>query len=173
MGENKLVQRARGPCRARLEAIGCMTDTILTALLGGLLAIAGALAAAWYQLRIARRTRMHTVIAEQKVKTNAEAYEYLKEIERSLVQRSDEETLLLMRDRDAWLSANRLFLPRSFAEKWAALRLTVEWMVSELPAGPRHDDHIHDLRMKALRLTKDAFRAIYRDMGIDEHATPV
>src|SRR4030095_11691545 len=36
VGEKKLVQRARGLCRARLEAIGCMTDTIITAVLGGL-----------------------------------------------------------------------------------------------------------------------------------------
>ncbi len=150
-----------------------MTDTILTALLGGLLAFVGALAAAWYQLRIARRTRMHTVIAEKKVKANAEAYQYLKEIERSLVQRSDEETLLMMRDRDTWLSANRLFLPGAFPEKWAALRRTVEWMVSEMPQGPRDQDHTHDLRMKALRIAKDAFHAIYHDMGIEEHATPV
>ena len=150
-----------------------MTDTIVTAFLGGLLAIAGALTAAWYQLRIARRTRMHAIIAEKKVKANAEAYQYLKEIEQSLVQRSDEETLLLMRDRDLWLSANRLFLPEAFPERWAALRRTVEWMVSEMPQGPRDQDHIHDLRMKALRIAKDAFLAIYRDMGIEEHATPV
>lgn len=146
---------------------------MITALLGGLLAIAGALGAAWYQLRIARRTRMHAVIAEKKVKANAEAYQYLKEIENSLVQRSDEETLLMIRDRDAWLSANRLFLPGAFPEKWAALRRTVEWMVSEIPQGPRDPDHIRDLRVKALRIAKDAFRSIYRDMGIEEHATPV
>jgi hypothetical protein len=150
-----------------------MTDTIITAVLGGLLAIAGALGAAWYQLRIARRTRMHAVIAEKKVKANAEAYQYLKEIENALVQRSDEETLLMIRDRDAWLSANRLFLPVAFPEKWAALRRTVEWMVSEIPQGPRDPDHIHDLRVKALRIAKEAFRSIYRDMGIEEHATTV
>ncbi len=145
-----------------------MTDTIITALLGGLLAIAGGLAAAWYQLRVARRARMHAVIAEKKVKANAEAYQYMKEIERSLVQRSDEETLLLMRDRDAWLSANRLFLPGSFPEKWAALRLTVEWMVGHIPEGPRDQGHVHDLRMKALRLAKDAFQEIYQDMDLAE-----
>jgi len=89
------------------------------------------------------------------------------EIERSLAQRSDEETLLLMRDRDGWLSANRLFLPGSFPEKWAALRLTVEWMVGHIPEGPRDQGHIHDLRMKALRLAKDAFQEIYQDMGLE------
>lgn len=150
-----------------------MTDTIITALVGGLLAIAGTMVAAWYQLRIARRSRMNAVIAEKKIKANAEAYQYLKEIESSLVQRSDEETLLLMRDRDLWLSANRLFLPGVFPEKWVALRRTVEWMVSEMPQGPRDQDHIHDLRMKALRIAKDGFLAIYRDMGIEEHVTSV
>lgn len=145
-----------------------MTDTIITALLGGLLAIAGALGAAWYQLRIARRTRMHAVIAEKKVKANAEAYQYLKEIESSLVQRSDEETLLMMRDRDAWLSANRLFLPGAFPEKWAALRITLQWLAGRSPEGPRDLDHLHSLRVKALRLAKEALQEIYRDMGIDD-----
>ena len=114
---------------------------------------------------------MNAVMAEKKIKANAEAYQYLKEIESSLVQRSDEETLLLMRDRDLWLSANRLFLPGAFPEHWAALRRTVEWMVSEMPQGPRDQDHTHDLRMRALRIAKTGFLAIYRDMGIEEHAT--
>jgi len=154
-----------------LEAIGCMTDAILAALLGGLLAIAGGFVAAWFQLRITRRTRMNTLMAERKVKANAEAHQYVKEIERSLVQRSDEETLLLMTDRDAWLAANRLFLPGSFPEKWAALRITVQWLAVRSPQGPRHADHQHDLRMKALRLTKDALHEIYQDMGVEEDTT--
>jgi hypothetical protein len=145
-----------------------MTDAILTALLGGLLAIAGGFVAAWFQLRITRRTRMNAIIAEKKVKANAEAYQYMKEIERSLVQRSDEETLLLMADHDAWLSANRLFLPGSFPEKWASLRITLQWLVGRSPQGPKNPEHQHSLRIKALGLAKDALREIYDDMGVDE-----
>ncbi|HEU4930205.1 MAG TPA: hypothetical protein VFU38_10290 [Candidatus Krumholzibacteria bacterium] len=145
-----------------------MTDTIVTALLGGLLAIAGALAAAWYQLRIARRTRMHAVIAEKKVKANAEAYQYLKEIEHSLAQHSDAETLRLMRDRDVWLFANRLFLPGSFPQKWTALRITLQWLAGHGAEGPGDPDHVRALRIKALRLAKEALQEIYHDMGIEE-----
>jgi hypothetical protein len=145
-----------------------MTDAILAAILAGVLAIAGGFVAAWFQLRITQRTRMNAVIAEKKVKANAEAYQHMKEIERSLAQRSDEETLLMMNDRDEWLSANRLFLPGSFANKWAALRITVQWLAESSPASPRDTDHRHSLRVKALRLAKDALHEIYHDMDIDE-----
>ena len=145
-----------------------MTDAILAAILGGLLAIAGGFVAAWFQLRITRHARMNTIIAEKKVKANAEAYQYVKEIERSLVQRSDQETLLLMTDRDHWLAANRLFLPGAFPEKWAALRITLQWLVGRPPQGPRDYAHMHGLRMKALRIAKDALQEIYHDMGIEE-----
>jgi len=145
-----------------------MTDAILAAIVGGLIAIAGGLVAAWFQLRVARRARMHAIIAEKKVKANAEAYQYMKDIERSLVQRSDEETLLQLRERDAWLAANRLFLPGSFPEKWASLRITLQWLVGSPIEGPRDPDSAHRLRMKALRLAKDALAEIYEDMGIKE-----
>jgi hypothetical protein len=145
---------------------------MLTAIVGGLLAIAGGFAAAWLQLRTTRRARMNAIIAEKKVKANAEAYQYIKEIERSLVQRSGEETLLLMADRDGWMSANRLFLPGAFPEKWASLRITLQWLVGRPPEGPKGPDHQHDLRVKALRLAKDALHEIYDDMGIEESAYP-
>ena len=145
-----------------------MTDAILAAIVGGLIAIAGALVAAWFQLRVTRRTRMHAIIAEKKVKANAEAYQYMKDIERSLIQRSDEETLLQVKERDEWLAANRLFLPGSFPEKWASLRITLQWLVGSPMEGPRDADSAHRLRMKALRLVKDALTEVYEDMGIDE-----
>jgi hypothetical protein len=145
-----------------------MTDAILAAIVGGLIAIAGGLVAAWFQLRIARRARMHAIIAEKKVKANAEAYQYMKDIERSLVQRSDEETLLLLKERDGWLAANRLFLPGSFPEKWASLRITLQWLVGSSVEGPRDPDRAHRLRMKALHLAKEALAEIYQDMGIEE-----
>ncbi len=145
-----------------------MTDAILAAILGGLLAIAGGFVAAWFQLRITRRTRMNSIMAEKKIKANAEAHQYMKEIERSLVQRTDAETLALINQHEAWMSANRLFLPGSFPEKWETLRITLMWLVGSPVEGPRHRDHEHGLRMKALRLAKDALREIYEDMGIEE-----
>jgi hypothetical protein len=144
-----------------------MTDAILAAILGGLIAIAGGFVAAWFQLRIARRTRMHAIIAEKKVKANAEAYQYMKDIERSLIQRSDEETLLLLNEHDAWLAANRLFLPGSFPEKWASLRITLQWLVGSPMEGPRDPDTSHRLRLKALRLAKEALAEVYEDMEIE------
>lgn len=148
-----------------------MTDAILAAVVGGLIAIAGGLVAAWFQLRIARRARMHAIIAEKKVKANAEAYQYMKDIERSLVQRSDEETLLQLKERDAWLAANRLFLPGSFPEKWASLRITLQWLVGSPMEGPRDPDGAHRLRMKALRLAKEALGEVYEDMGIERSSS--
>lgn len=145
-----------------------MTDAILTALLGGLLAIAGGFVAAWFQLRITRRTRMNTIIAEKKIKANAEAYQYMKEIERSLVERTDAETLTLIKARDAWMSANRLFLPGSFPDKWEALRITLAWLVGSPMEGPRDPETTHRLRLKALHLAKDALTEVYQDMGIEE-----
>ncbi|HXV13492.1 MAG TPA: hypothetical protein VEC56_04745 [Candidatus Krumholzibacteria bacterium] len=145
-----------------------MTDAIVAAILGGLIAIAGGFVAAWFQLRIARRTRMHAIIAEKKVKANAEAYQYMKEIERSLIQRSDEETLLLLNRHDAWLAANRLFLPGSFPEKWTSLRITLQWLVGSPMEGPRDPDTAHRLRLKALRLAKEALAEVYEDMEIED-----
>lgn len=147
-----------------------MTDSTLTALLGGLLAIAGGFAAAWFQLHITQRTRMNTIIAEKKIKANAEAYQYMKEIERSLVERTDTETLVAIKDRDAWMSANRLFLPGSFPEKWEALRITLAWLVGSPMEGPRDLETTHRLRLKALHLAKDALAEVYEDMGIDDDA---
>ncbi len=145
-----------------------MTDAILAAILGGLIAIAGGFVVAWFQLRITRRTRMHAIIAERKVKANAEAYQHMKEIERSLAQRSNEETLLLLNELDAWLWANRLFLPGSFPEKWESLRITMQWLVGRPMEGPRDLDHTRSLRLKALRLAKEALQEVYEDMEIDE-----
>jgi len=139
---------------------------MVTAILGGLLAIAGGFVAAWFQLRIARRTRMHAIIAEKKIKANAEAHQYMKEIERSLVQHADVETLALIKRREAWMSANRLFLPGSFPEKWEALRITLTWLVG----SARDPDSTHRLRLKALHLAKDALAEVYEDMGIEDEA---
>jgi len=145
-----------------------MTDAILAAILAGLLAIGGGFVATWFQQRTTRRTRMNAIIAERKVKANAEAYQYMKEIERSLIQRSDAETLALITARDAWLSANRLFLPGSFPEHWTSLRITLQWLVGSPLEGPRDPDQTHRLRLKALRLAKDALQEVYEDMGIEE-----
>jgi len=144
-----------------------MTDAILAAILGGLLAIVGGFVAAWFQMRITRRTRMNTIIAEKKIKANAEAYQYMKEIERSLVERTDAETLTLIHARDAWMSASRLFLPGSFPDQWEALRITLAWLVGSPMEGPRDPETTHRLRLKALHLTKDALAEVYEDMGIE------
>lgn len=147
-----------------------MTDAILAAILAGLLAIVGGFVATWFQQRTTRRTRMNAIIAERKVKANAEAYQYMKEIERSLVERTDAETLALVKDRDVWMSANRLFLPGSFPEKWEALRITLTWLVG----SQRDPEATHRLRLKALHLAKEALTEVYEDMEIEptEHASP-
>lgn len=113
---------------------------------------------------------MNTIIAEKKIKANADAYQYMKEIERSLVERTDAETLALIKERDAWMSGNRLFLPGSFPEKWEALRITLAWLVGSPMEGPRDPETTHRLRLKALHLAKEALTEVYEDMGIEEDA---
>lgn len=147
---------------------------MVTAILGGLLAIAGGFTAAWFQLRIARRTRMHAIMAEKKIKANAEAHQHMKAIERSLVQHADAETLALIKRLDAWMSANRLFLPGSFPEKWEALQTTLTWLVGSPIEGTRDLNTARRLRLKALHLAKEALSEVYTDMGIEErtHKSP-
>ncbi len=145
-----------------------MTDTIIAAIVGGFIAIVGAFVAAWFQLRITRRTRMNAIIAEKKVKANAEAYQYIKEIEQSLIQRPFEETLQLLKQRDEWLAKNRLFLPGAFPKKWEALRITLAWLLGSPVEGPRNPETAHRLRLKALHLAREALAEVYEDMGIEE-----
>jgi hypothetical protein len=145
-----------------------MLGSVLTALVGGLLAIAGALSAHWFQNRATLRTRMSQVIAERKVSANADAYKFLKMIEGHLAERADAQALALMVGRADWLFANRLYLPASFTETWTALQATLRWL-SERPADPTHDiDDVHRLRLQALRYVKQAMRAIYHDMDFED-----
>ena len=146
-----------------------MTDTalsgVLAALVGGLLAIAGALAASWFQSRTTLRTRMNQVIAERKVTANADAYILMKMIESHIAERHDVEALTLLVAREGWLVANRLFLPAAFAETWLALRTTLRWMTD---ATATHDSEtLRRLRLQALRSVKDAMREIYLDMDFE------
>ncbi|HEX6791346.1 MAG TPA: hypothetical protein VF247_08565 [Candidatus Krumholzibacteria bacterium] len=147
-----------------------MADTLLSgvlaALVGGLLAVAGALAASWFQARITLRTRMNQVIAERKVSANADAYRYLKMIESHLAGHGEAEALTLLVAREDWLTANRLFLPPAFADAWMSLRTTLRWLTDETSKGD--SETLRRLRLQALRFVKDATRVIQRDMDFEE-----
>lgn len=147
-----------------------MTDSVLSgvlaALVGGLLAVAGALAASWFQARTTLRTRMHQVIAERKVSANADAYRFLKMVENHLSERGEAEALTLVVGREDWLSANRLFLPETFAETWQSLRTTLRWLADESTA--RDSETLRRLRLQALRFVKEAMRAIQQDMDFED-----
>jgi hypothetical protein len=139
--------------------------SILTAVVGGLLAIFGALTAHWFQKRSTLRTRMNQVIAERKVSANAEAYKNLKLIESHLAEHGDAEALKLADGREDWLVANRLFLPAAFMDTWLSLRTTLRWLADHSTTG---DSESHRrLRLQALRLVKEAMREIYHDMDFE------
>jgi hypothetical protein len=146
-----------------------MTDSVLSAVLGavvgGVLAIAGAYAGNWFQLRTTLRARMNQVIAERKVSANADAYRYMKVIELHLTEHTDAEALAFMHRRENWMFANRLFLPSAFAETWRSLRTTLRW-ISETP--PVYDSEtLRRLRLQALKLARKAMREIYHDMDLE------
>ena len=155
-----------------------MADTllngVLAALVGGLLAVAGALAASWFQSRTTLRTRMNQVIAERKVSANADAYRYLKTIEGHLTGHGEAEALTLILGREDWLTANRLFLPPAFAEAWTSVRTTLRWLADE--SGKSDSETLRRLRLQALRFVKDAMHVIEHDMdfadGAHELRTP-
>lgn len=148
-----------------------MTDAlggVLTAVVGGLLAILGALFAHWFQKRTTLRTRMSQVIAERKVSANADAYKFLKMIEGHLAEHADAHALALMVGRADWLFANRLFLPTGFTDIWTALQATLRWL-SDRPPDSVHDaDDVRRLRLQALRYVKLATREIYDDMDFED-----
>lgn len=73
----------------------------------------------------------------------------------------------LLSAHDAWLAANRLFLPGTFPQKWEALRITMKWLVGSPVEGARDPDTTHRLRLKALHLAKEALAEVYEDMGIE------
>jgi hypothetical protein len=138
---------------------------VLTALVGGVLAIVGAFAAGWIQKRATLRTRMKQVIAERKVSANADAYKYLKMIEHHLTEHNDAAALQLVVSHEDWLHANRLFLPSSFAETWRSLRATLAWLADA--SASVDDESPGRLRLQALRVVKEAMRGIYHDMDIE------
>jgi hypothetical protein len=140
-------------------------STVLAAAIGGVLAVAGALAAKWIQLRTAQRTRMNQVIAERKVSANAEAYKFMKVIEGHLAEHTDEQALTLMLSREDWLFENRLFLPSAFYATWLSLRTTLRWL-SETPMS-RDSDSLRRLRLQAMHFVKESLREIQRDMKFE------
>lgn len=148
-----------------------MTDAVVGALLvavvAGLLAIAGAFTANWFQARTTLRTRMNQVIAERKVLADADALKCLKLIENHLAEHTEAGALALMLGREDWLSANRLFLPAGFAEVWIALQTTLRWLTEGPPGSGNDFEDAHRLRLRALRYTKRAAQSIYRDMDFE------
>ena len=149
-----------------------MTDAalgaVLAATVGGLLAIAGAFTANWFQMRNTLRTRMNQVIAERKVSADAEALKYLKLIESHVAEHAEAQALTLMLSREDWLFANRLFLPARFGEVLNALQATMRWLSEG--AGTDVED-THRLRVRALNYVREAAQEIYQDMDF-ENGTP-
>jgi hypothetical protein len=140
--------------------------TLVASIVGGVLTLAGGLLAIWLKLRSVRRTRMNEIIAEHKVRVDAEAYVFLMEIEASLARKTPGDTLSLIARHDDWFAANRLFLPGAFPEKWAALRTTLQWSVDD-PLTQRGDpERVHELKVRALALIREAMHEVRADMEL-------
>ena len=151
-----------------------MTDAILGAMLaaavGGLLAIAGAFTANWFQMRTTLRMRMNQVIAERKVSADADALKYLKLIEAHLAEHTEAEALAFMLAHEDWLFSNRLFLPPGFSEIWTSLRAILRWLAEGPGVSVPDVEDVHRLRLRALHHVKQAAHEIYRDMDFENGA---
>ena len=150
-----------------------MTDSVLGAVLaafvGGMLAIAAAVGAGWFQSRKTMRTRMNQVIAENKVAANTDAYKYLKMVESYISEHADGAAHSLVTSNEDWLLTNRLFLPADFLETWRSLRTTLAWLTEPGSAGDL--ETVRRLRLQALALVQDAMRKIYHDMRVESDET--
>ena len=69
-----------------LQPTGTLTQGMLSALIGGLLAISGGWFAHLHLLRSARKIKMDEAVAARKVTANAEAYRNIKIIEGAFIQ---------------------------------------------------------------------------------------
>lgn len=139
---------------------------MLDTLLGGLLAILGGLGAIWLQLRYTRKNRMNELMAERKVTANAEAYRYAKEIE-TFPQRSAQEILALILEREEWFFNNRLFLPGKFPAKWLSIRNDLQKLAGMPRVALIPDDEREKLKKRIIQSTADAINEIYKDMDLD------
>jgi len=138
---------------------------MLQVTVGGLLAILGGMIGMWYQARNARRIRMDEIIAERKVKANAEAYRRMKTIESMLIQASPEETLKKILDDEDWFFGERLFLPGKFPDKWLSIRNGLSKAL-RLQGRTEKADELSKLEDELSKLAEEAILEIYEEMNI-------
>jgi hypothetical protein len=100
--------------------------SLLSALIGGSLAIVGGLIGAIYAARTVRKTRMEELIAERKITADAEAYSALKEFQGLFIQAAPEVTNKALQAREEWFFNNRLFFPGKFPALWLSIRNDIQ-----------------------------------------------
>ena len=148
-----------------LQPTGALIQGMLSALVGGLLAIAGGWFANLHASRSARSSKMDEAVAARKVTANAEAYRNVKEIEAAFSQRSVKDTHNLMMGLEQWFFDNRLFLPGAFLNYWLTARTNLGLLAMGVRDRPA--DHAEDLERKVNAALAGAIAEIYKDSGIE------
>jgi hypothetical protein len=147
-----------------LQPTGALTQGMLGALVGGLLAISGGWFANLHMLRSARKTNMDEAVAAKKMTANAEAYRNVKEIEAAFAQRSVKDTHNLMMGLEQWFFDNRLFLPGAFPNHWLTACTNLGLLAMRVHESPSDDSQ--DLERKVHAALAGAIAEIYADSGI-------
>lgn len=140
-------------------------EPMLQVIVGGLLAILGGIIGMWWQARNARRIRMDEIIAERKVKANAEAYARMKTISSMLIQASPDETLKKILVYEGWFFGERLFLPGKFPDKWLSIRNGLS-KAQRLQGITEKADELSKLEGELSKLAEEAILEIYKEMNL-------
>ena len=141
-----------------------MLETIIGAIIGGFLAIAGGWFAMWYQLRKTMKNRMSEVIAEQKVTANSEAYSHCKKVQSKLAQNRLDDTLKFIASHEEWFFSKRLFLPGQFPAKWLSVRnKLISWQSDKNKTSKKKEA----LREQTRRTADEAIDEIYKDVDLE------
>jgi hypothetical protein len=139
---------------------------MLDTLLGGIIAIIAGWAATWLQSLNIRKNRINEIIAERKVTANAQAYSYIKEIEASFTQCSNEETHQRISTYEEWFFNNRLFLSETFSQKWLSIRNNLRKLVRWQKEKSKTPSELTTLEIQIQNLINDAIDEIYKDMNL-------
>jgi len=155
--------------RVRLESdagIWTYLQPILQIAIGGLLAIAGGFAGAWFQAQSTRRVKEAEIMAERRIDACRDALERLITVNTMAVTRGLSSTDAYIVSAEEWFLASRLFLPHPVASTWISLRMAVAGAATMEEGLPRTGEHLEKARHRVARLCKEGMDAVYEGMGV-------
>lgn len=142
--------------------------SIIDTLTGGILATLGGWSAIWFQSRHIRKNRIDEIMAERKVQASVEAYKYTKEIEALLTQKSMEDTLQFMMQKQDWFFNSRLFLSNEFISLWLDVRTGIGEFLRDQKSSKKSALELTNTEGIINNKVGCAIREILKDMGIKD-----